>query len=87
MMDIEINNKQTLVIEDIGEGINVDVKDAKGRTVEPTLFISQSELVALLNLARELYANGITADEYIVYGNFFEDAEKTANKIKRLANY
>lgn len=86
-MDIEINNKQTLIIEDVGDGINVDVVDSKGRTVEPTLFISQSEIVALLNLAREIYANGITADEYVVYGNFFEDAEKTGNKLKGLTNY
>lgn len=86
-MDIEINNKLHLIIDDIEEGINVDIVDSKGRSVEPTLFISQSEVVALLNLAREIYANGITVDEYVVYGNFFEDAEKTGNKLRTLNNY
>lgn len=86
-MDIEINNKRHLIIDDIEDGINVDVVDSKGRSVEPTLFISQGEVVALLNLAREIYANGITVDEYVVYGNFFEDAEKTGNKLRTLKKY
>lgn len=86
-MKIEINNKQTLKIYDVGKGVNVDVLNSKGKQTEPTLLITEGEIVALLNLAREVYTNGISVDEYLVYGKAYEDIEETAERLKALRNY